>query len=350
MQLTKEQEEVIRAFGKIDRIKINAFAGSGKTTTLVELAKRNPTARILNIVFNRSVSNELRKRMPPNVETYTIHALAWKFIFPTLGQPPIITKRKIVDEVIKLLDIKLEDYGKAKFLVDLWEVFCESPYTQISPQIISELIFKNTQKLRVKFFAIFKVSPREEQEKFERILEELVERLEYLFHAVKTKTIPPTHFVYLKLFHQTWEQWEKEFKKYDAILVDEGQDLNGVQKDLLEKLPIKKKVIVGDRHQSIYGWRGAINTLAQLRWKTFYLTQTFRFKSEDIVKPANNFLTLWKKEKHSIKPAEKIKPNGIRAIITRTHAGILSKGLELPYFESRPPCEQFKFIVSFNIR
>ena len=339
MRLTKEQEEIIRAFREIDRIKINAFAGSGKTTTLVELAKRNPTARILNIVFNRSVSNELKKKMPPNVETYTIHALAWKFISPALDKPSIITKREIVDEVIKLLDLKLEDYGKAKFLVDLWEVFCESPYSQISPQIISKLIFKNTQKLKLKFFAIFKVSPREEQEKFEKILEELADRLEYLFYSVKTKIIPPTHFVYLKLFHQSWEQWERKLKKYDAIFVDEGQDLNGVQKDLLEKLPIKKKVIVGDRHQAIYGWRGAINTLAQLRWKTFYLTQTFRFKSEDIVKPANNFLTLWKKETHTIKPAEKIKPNGIRAIITRTHAGILSEGLKLPYFESRPSLE-----------
>ncbi len=43
MQLTQEQQEIIDAVRKGYKIiKINAFAGTGKTTTLVEIAKDNP--------------------------------------------------------------------------------------------------------------------------------------------------------------------------------------------------------------------------------------------------------------------------------------------------------------------
>ena len=53
MELTPEQEAIIQSSGNI---KINAVAGSGKTTTVIEYAKSRPTDnKILYLAFNKSV-------------------------------------------------------------------------------------------------------------------------------------------------------------------------------------------------------------------------------------------------------------------------------------------------------
>ncbi|OJY92489.1 MAG: hypothetical protein BGP14_14960 [Sphingobacteriales bacterium 44-15] len=56
MELTPEQYDIIHSTGNI---RINAVAGSGKTTTIIEYAKARPkTAWILYLAFNRSVKLE----------------------------------------------------------------------------------------------------------------------------------------------------------------------------------------------------------------------------------------------------------------------------------------------------
>lgn len=56
MILTTEQQAIVNSTGNI---KVNAVAGSGKTSTLIEYAKARPkSARILYLAFNRSVKIE----------------------------------------------------------------------------------------------------------------------------------------------------------------------------------------------------------------------------------------------------------------------------------------------------
>ncbi len=51
MELTKEQLDIINSTGNI---KINAVAGSGKTTTVIEYARTRPkTSKILYLAFNK---------------------------------------------------------------------------------------------------------------------------------------------------------------------------------------------------------------------------------------------------------------------------------------------------------
>ena len=53
MELTREQKDIINSSGDI---KINAVAGSGKTTTIIEYARTRPRgSRILYLAFNKSV-------------------------------------------------------------------------------------------------------------------------------------------------------------------------------------------------------------------------------------------------------------------------------------------------------
>ena len=82
MQLSKEQIKIIESKGNI---KINAVAGSGKTTTVIEYAKSRPKeSRILYLAFNKSVKLEASKRFSEaklkNVQIETAHSLAYKHV------------------------------------------------------------------------------------------------------------------------------------------------------------------------------------------------------------------------------------------------------------------------------
>ena len=76
MKLTKEQEEIINS----DKLsfKINAVAGSGKTTTLLEYAKKNSNLKILYLAYNKSLQVSLQDKLKeynlPFMQISTIHS------------------------------------------------------------------------------------------------------------------------------------------------------------------------------------------------------------------------------------------------------------------------------------
>jgi len=79
IQITNEQKEIINAdLSPGETLKIMAFAGTGKTTTLVEYTKKRPGMRFLYIAFNKSVQLEAAQKFPRNVTARTTHALAFR--------------------------------------------------------------------------------------------------------------------------------------------------------------------------------------------------------------------------------------------------------------------------------
>ena len=67
---------------------------------------------------------------------------------------------------------------------------------------------------------------------------------------------------------------------HDILLLDEGQDMNPAMLDIFMKQSVTR-VIVGDPHQQIYMFRGAVNALGLITpTHTFFLTQSFRFGPE----------------------------------------------------------------------
>lgn len=75
MQFTHEQGPAIRSLPRI--IKLVAFAGTGKTTTLVGYAQARPQARILYLCYNKSVEVAAKQKFPLNVTCKTAHGLAF---------------------------------------------------------------------------------------------------------------------------------------------------------------------------------------------------------------------------------------------------------------------------------
>ena len=79
---SKEQEDIF-SFCKngIQNLIVQAVAGAGKTTTLVECANRiGDDKKILLLAHNRSTRDTLRERIgdKPNVKVYTLHGLSWR--------------------------------------------------------------------------------------------------------------------------------------------------------------------------------------------------------------------------------------------------------------------------------
>ncbi len=88
---SKQQEAIFERFlGKVEKGQtrpgsrhtvIRARAGTGKTTTIVELIKRTvakwPHLKIVACAFNKEIANELTLRLPATVTAKTLHALGF---------------------------------------------------------------------------------------------------------------------------------------------------------------------------------------------------------------------------------------------------------------------------------
>jgi superfamily I DNA/RNA helicase len=134
-----------------------------------------------------------------------------------------------------------------------------------------------------------------------------------------------THDFYLKKF-----QLSNPKLPYDYILFDEGQDASPAMLDVFFKQQATK-VIVGDTHQQIYGWRFAVNSLEKAAFKTYHLSTSFRFSQEI----ANLAMEVLKYKKH-INEHQTIPITGkgnskeikTKAVLARTNLGLLLKAIE----------------------
>ena len=63
MTPTAEQQAILNGFNTVEgNIKVLALAGTGKTSTLLELVQQNPTQTFLYIAFNRDVKEEVERK------------------------------------------------------------------------------------------------------------------------------------------------------------------------------------------------------------------------------------------------------------------------------------------------
>lgn len=83
MQLTAEQYEAVKLFHSGGNLVVNAFAGTGKTTTAIAIAE-SVSSTGLYLAFNRSIADEIRTRYTrKNLDCRTTHSLAYRYIRAT---------------------------------------------------------------------------------------------------------------------------------------------------------------------------------------------------------------------------------------------------------------------------
>lgn len=78
--LSEEQNKII---GSKSNIKVDAVAGSGKTTTILHMSMSNPKKNIFQITYNNLLKREVRQKASKlcinNMEIHTYHSLAVKY-------------------------------------------------------------------------------------------------------------------------------------------------------------------------------------------------------------------------------------------------------------------------------
>lgn len=69
---TQEQQAILDSFKEHRILKVNACAGSGKSSTLKMLAEQNDKPS-LYVCYNSTVATEARNKFPKNVSCRTTH-------------------------------------------------------------------------------------------------------------------------------------------------------------------------------------------------------------------------------------------------------------------------------------
>ncbi len=332
MELTKEQEAIINSRGDI---KINAVAGSGKTTTIIEYAKARPsTSQILYLAFNKSVKMQAVKRFADaglsNVYVETAHSLAYRHIVFRYGYK-IRAQGYKISEIAELLTLEGYEGKHTRYVIS---------------NHINKLIacFCNSNKARVQEVDYISTINDEEARNFAlSFYDTILLQARILLAKMDKGEIDITHDFYLKKFQLSHPQLH-----FDYILFDEGQDASPAMLDIFFKQKAVK-VIVGDTHQQIYGWRMAENSLDKADFKTYHLSTSFRF-GQDIADLAMRVLNF--KKYISLPPNVQIIGKGnssaiqTKAIIARTNLGLLLKAIE--YVTERPKIKKIYFEGDIN--
>lgn len=311
---TDEQLAAIRAFRTNENLRINAFAGTGKTTTLMLLAKET-RRQGMYLAFNKSIASEAQTKFGSNVTCSTVHSLAYRGTPSDFKKADKMTGRVNANSLVHQLQIedevfagnKLTARSQGHLTLGTLRRFMQGDRAAIQPTDVPVV-----GKMKMMSDADLQELVRLTGDRASNIWERMRDPRDAL---------PLGHDGYLKL----WALGRPRFAT-DFIMLDEAQDTNPVVLGVLREQPCQM-VYVGDRHQQIYEWRGAINAMEQIATpQETYLTTSFRFGPE-IAAAATNVLRHLG-EQHPLRgnPERKsyLAADGCSAILARTNASVIA--------------------------
>ncbi len=278
---TPQQQAILDAFLDAKGIAVQALAGTGKTTTLVLLARalmgRSPQARIVYTAFNASIVADARRgRFGRNVTASTMHSLARQ----ALLQTGYAAKIEHADKGARWP----EQWAEVLGIPGATAAGTREGAAPADAVEVARLVIATVRKFRESADG----EPGRQHLPYlagpaGRPLSETV--LSYARQAwadisdtgngrllAAGRALRVEHDDYLKV-------WALSRPRIDAqvIFFDEAQDVNDVMRRVILDQPAQT-VVVGDSHQSIYGFRGAIDALKD--WPAdivLPLTQSWRF-------------------------------------------------------------------------
>ena len=252
---------------------IQARAGSGKTTVLVEGFKYVPAGcTVLMCAFNKSIATELKERAPRSVEVSTLHSYGLKAITKAYGRLQINDRK--VDKIVRVLR------GEGPGTFDARRALCKIVG-------LAKGSLANTAaevESIIDGFGIdgFGDMPKDR----EAAVNDVLAILEICRNPTQDSRragscgrgeIDFDDMVWLPVANAL-RLWT-----YDRVFVDETQDLNAAQIEMTLRAvkPNGRICVVGDPAQAIYGFRGADsrsipNLIERLRAHVMPLSVTYR--------------------------------------------------------------------------
>jgi UvrD-like helicase C-terminal domain/AAA domain len=319
VELTLEQRaicDVARQGGANLALKIQAFAGTGKTTTLAAIAEACPHTRFLYVVFNRAAADSARAKMPSNVEVRTAHSIAfrkvgWRY------------ESRLTHRAWSWLPFMREKMPKALNSV------ARGGRTRSAAGALIIKTLEHFLRTTDREIGLSHVPSWCDT----GLAGSTADATSNLWAAIRDPkgSAPVSHDCYLKLFYLGDHQVAEDDR---TLLLDEAQDADPVILGLVKRHP-GPRVLVGDSYQQLYQWRGAVNALGKANVETAVLplTQTFRF-GNGAARWANRVLELLE-EDHRIVPAAhqtsaavSDDSRNVDAVLARTNAGALDEAVK----------------------
>jgi DNA helicase-2/ATP-dependent DNA helicase PcrA len=296
---------------------IEAVAGSGKTATIEEGAKRvkrHHGKTPLFLAFNKAIAEELKKR---GLDAATLHSLGFRAWKDSLGKAKCLvdTSGKKVQRIIDGLDLSLTQ--RKRFGDQLWKVVNFAKQYGIVPDSVDEGnghmgcigVVSDTIDEWITIIDHHAVEFKEYEDKLDCIE---AARAVLRINLEQKTFIDFNDMMYMPVAHCV------AFATYDWVFVDESQDVSLIQLIMLDMTvaPDGNLVAVGDPFQSIYGFRGADSrAMARIRerfeCKVMPLSITYRCAAAIV------------REAQKLVPHIEARPNAPEGIVQtlRTFAG-----------------------------
>lgn len=233
-----EQEVIFDHLGS--NIRINAVAGSGKSTTLKIIASKIE-GNVGMMAFSSAIAAELLKETPENVTVKTCHAM---------GYGPLI----------KRFGSRVKDKGlsKTKIILNQWDMFNPEGKNEIERS--KSFSLRNemdhlVSKIKVNltnwndFSSVSDVIDRYGIE----ITDDALELLPVIMQKSKEEVsqIEFDDMMWLPIMY------DMSLWKFDVLMIDEAQDLNNLMMEYSERISKGTVIVVGDEMQAIMGFAGA---------------------------------------------------------------------------------------------
>lgn len=226
-------------------ILINAAPGSGKTYTLLKLMNLvGKYKKTVFLAFNKSIQEELSKKVPEGVDVYTLHGMGYRILRSNIrtqykineNKTFILTKKHFPLHHIKKESEKTAYYFTVQKLLELYRLnLCETEeqLNEIATQYDVPLMYDEV-KTAVRAMDLINTYNQSFPSEF------MIDFVDMLYLPYK--------FVD-----------KNKYPKYHVVMLDEAQDMSSIQLKLMQGL-IKKGgrfVAAGDPNQMLYGFIGA---------------------------------------------------------------------------------------------
>jgi len=239
---------------------VEACAGSGKTTTGVKMMDLIPrTKDVIFIAFNKHIERKLSEVAPSHVRVRTYHGLGFAICRAIYGTDIKVDDDKVYDILSNFMDKSKDGY--------------------LFPMIAKMVgLVKNTLS-DVEDIDLDELADHYgiEIDSYDR--DNIYNAVRYVLEKSRTMTniIDFDDMCWLPVIN------DLKAHQYDLAFVDEAQDTNRCQiaLALMSVKPDGNIIAVGDRHQSLYGFRGADvdaipNLIGNLHADTLPLSITYR--------------------------------------------------------------------------
>lgn len=315
------QQEVFKAVKDTrSNLLVQAVAGSGKTTTIVE-AMRHESANALFLAFNKSIATELQQKIPVGREARTFNSLGHSALYRMIPRTSKLDTWKIRN--------LLKEHVDAQVIPQLQRVIGLAKHNAVGILDPGEVEW---------FLNRLEQDPDLDPEGLAAYADAA--------HQVFWKSLDcEASFdfddqVYLPVYHN------RSLGSPDVVFVDEAQDLSPIQHLMLARLNART-IAVGDRAQAIYGFRGADeNSMDSLKQRfdmlELPLSITYRVPEKIAMLARSRVPDLeWAKSGGKVEWVSVLpQPSAFGAesmVICRNNAPLFRLGLE--FIRARVPCK-----------